>query len=396
MKCYKINFNKKNDEEILHFKKNLYDNNEKDFDIIIDNEIHEEKKNLFSYLFDFINDDGYYIIENLNSYSFNELKNFIEKFYNFEVYSSNNSQNDLKCLIFKRLKLNIYELGQFIDMDEFNSINEDKIKEFYDFFEFDEFIINHKFNKVFSISLFDQNVNTNNPDDKNNKLKTKFLDNIQNLVKKIENKFPDFGIIFWIDEKFKDIDFGKKSNVYIFKNKIYGAIGTFWRFLSLDLDYVDDVYSCDLDLNSVDDFIRFRNTDNCTRILKKGNNDFYTTRIYFKNKNFPFMLAGLTKLCKKDLLDLGKIKTVISKFLYYQKYLAIREKYTIYGNTPKFYGFGNIYYKYGTDERFLSKVIYPYLVKNKKLTTFWRKTNNKEDIIDIEFCKKFDNDVIFI
>ena len=89
------------------------------------------------------------------------------------------------------------------------------------------------------------------------------------------------------------------------------------------------------------------------------------------------------------------MKDNILKYLYETKYNfnEIRNIYNEkYGNMKN--GFGNNIFNYGSDERFLNKIVYPYLIKNGKLTTLYKNHNNYENIEDINYCLKYKNKII--
>ena len=59
-------------------------------------------------------------------------------------------------------------------------------------------------------------------------------------------------------------------------------------------------------------------------------------------------------------------------------------------------GFGNNPINYGSDERFLGKVIYYHLVEKGELVTFYEDRQNYENKEDIDYCQRRHNKVIFI
>lgn len=377
-----------NSDSISDFKKKT----KTKFDIIIDDGLHNHKANynLFINLLDTVNFGGYYIIEDLNKDNYEEFKKKLDKFdlmFDIEFLEIPHDSNkyDNRLIILRKKELSFDELIQPVTLDY---LKNQPCDEFYKFFDFEELKINHKKNKVFSLSLFNQNVNSSNPSEKNPMIKKKFLDGMQNLIKLINKEYPEFGINFFIDPEFKDLNF-ENSNVYIFKNKIYGAIGMLWRYLSMDFDYVDEVYICDLDLRSLSGFNGYKEQNNNCRYLSKGKIDYYVNN---NSKYYTPILGSFVKLLKRDFNF--AMKDLICKFLYYQKYiLKDTEKYSVYGNNPFWIGFGNTYYTYGIDERFLGKIIYPYLVNKSSLTTFYYNFKNIEDNFDIKYCKKKGNKV---
>ena len=380
------------DSNTIHdFKKKI----DVKFDVIIDDGLHthEANKNLLENLFMLVADGGYYIIEDLIVENMAAFRGFLHKYQGiFDIdflQIPHGNKHDNRLVILKKKPVSVHELmGHHLTMEE---LAKQDIDEFTSFFNFEEFLINHNCSKVFSISLFNQNVDSDDSTLKNPQMKEKFLDNFNNLNNMIASQFPEYGIVYWIDSEFEYLDFGN-ANVYTYKGQIFGAIGMLWRYLPLKLNYVEEVMICDLDHTNIDLFSHYSKQDSSCRILASGGSYYVCNRK--DHEVYTFILGSTIKLKKIDIPY--DIETLVCQFLSYQKHKVRNELYSNFSNSPRGVGFGNVWYGYGTDERFLSKVIYPYLVNKGLLTTFFTGRDATETQADIQNCIAKGNKVVYL
>ena len=261
--------------------------------------------------------------------------------------------------------------------------------EFEKYFDYDLYVSNHNKNKVISICLFNKNVNVNETEENDPfYFKEKYLKKLFPLVDKM-NK-TEYGVNIFTEEKFKDLLNMNNVNVYIMKHSL-GALGSLWRFLSID--FHEEVLFCDIDEDELNPYLL--NSKNTSRYLSHGVDDYIVCKKPLSKKYSP-ILAGLWKLKKEDFPF--NMKELICKFFYHQLHNQSKERDLIFNEAYDHfnYGFGNNPINYGTDERFIAKIIYFYLVKNGKLDTYYRCFKNKENLEDIEYCKKYNNKVNYI
>ena len=388
IKTYFIN--QLNLDTIKDFKYNVTknDNNFK-FDIIIDDGLHTDEANinLFKNLNDLLKINGLYIIEDLckevNENVLKFLQNYKEYFEIDEITIPHSNTHDNRMVILKKKK----DLLSFENFKDFCDLP------IYKYLEYETYKKNHNKQKVFSLSLFNNNVNQNENDitsiepKPNKNFEKKYKNSLIKLIK-IINK-TEYGINLFCDKKYRDLINDTNVNVYSFEHS-FAAIGMFWRFLSVDL--VDESIICDIDLNNIDVHKLFFNINSSCRLLSHGKNDYYVDNEKTAKK-YTTILGSTIKLLKKDFN--GLMKDNILKYLYETKY-NFNEIRNIYnekcGNMEN--GFGNNIFNYGSDERFLNKIVYPYLVKKGELTTFYKNHNNYENIEDLHFCLKYKNKII--
>ena len=287
-------------------------------------------------------------------------------------------ENDLSYLCYK--------------YDEVECDNHYDVKKY---FEYTIYKKHHNKQKVFALSLFnknvDQQINEGLPLQDNINFDTKYKNNLFKLIPLI-NK-TGYGINLFCEDRYKDLINDKNVNVYSFKHS-YAAVGAFWRFLSVDFVEESIISDIDIDIHGIYHHKKLIKINSSCRFLNSNTNDFYVDPNKTAKKYSP-ILAGILKLLNKDF-DFS-MKDAIINFLNYQKNTKnlLNEKQSIYNKSIglHLYGFGNSWLNYGSDERFLAKVIYFYLVKKGKLTTLYKNHNNIENIEDINYCLKYKNKI---
>lgn len=356
------------------------------FDIIIDDGLHsyEANYNLFNYLNDMVRVNGYYIIEDCNVECYNKLLVTLDT-SNYEMDSiqiPHHNTHDNRLVILKKKKEKV-SFENELTIDYLKNIKEN---DFTEYFEYDEYKINHNKQKVFSISFFNKKVNQNTPEDQEHKY---WLEKYHNGLLKILPliKKTGYGVNLFCEERYKDLINDPNVNVYTFKHSV-GAIGMYWRFLSVDM--VEESLICDVDLDNISIHKMMIQHDYNCRLLAKGKNDFYHDNEKI-SKKYSSILGSTIKFLKKDF-DFN-FKDIMIKFLNHQQHYIHSERQNIYNKPTHAWtkGFGNDPLKYGSDERFLAKVIYFYLVKKGRLLTLYKHFDNYEDKEDIDFCKSNNN-----
>jgi hypothetical protein len=368
------------------------------FDIIVDDGLHslEANQNLFENLFTHVNDNGYYIIEDLSRETFNAMKKIVvlyEHLFDIEYFDYNlpNNSHDNKLIIMKRKETSINDLICELPLSQLEQYPSD---EFLQYFQFEIVKQVHKSPKVFSFSLFNQNVDTTNPNDKNPRVHERYINNIPFLQKTIKRDFPDYKLVFYISNEFKDLDFGEDANVYACKNEVFGGLGMFWKHTVVDLPYVQEAMVCDLDLPDLNIFHIFKCETNSRFVAKGNNNNLFECQSKRLHRVWTSILGSTIKW-KADTIKFN-MTLMICKFLYYQKYLIHTEKYSPFGRSAKTEGYGNRWFAYGSDEAFLNKIMYYYLVRKGELDTVIDVTNNRYEPIDMDFCRLYKNNIITI
>lgn len=280
------------------------------------------------------------------------------------------------------------DLECFLELDYLNSLNND---EFNDYLDYKEYEINHKKEKnlVFCFFIRDNEYNFK----KSKLLYEKYIIRFKNLLDNVirrDDFFNDYGIILFIQESLiEEYYFGNDINYYTIK-KNTDFLGSLWRFMSVDLDYSKNNLICDIDIYNLDYHKVFERYNYSCRTIGNIGNDKGLADL----PKYSLIEAGLIKFLKSDF-DFN-MKDIIKKFLYHQKYNLKNEKKTLYTNVNGYHGFGNYYNEYGIDERFLSKVIYPYLIKKGcLLTTIQKGYKNIFNKLDIEYFEKYNNKKYF-
>tara|TARA_R110000851_G_scaffold128419_1_gene260876 strand:- start:117 stop:1547 length:1431 start_codon:yes stop_codon:yes gene_type:complete len=380
-------------DTIKDFKHTVTKNNyDFKFDVIIDDGLHTDEANinLFKNLNDLLKINGLYIIEDLNK-EVNEnvlkfLENYREYFIIDQITIPHANEHDNRMVILKKKK-DLLSFENFKDFCDF-PINK--------YLNYETYKKNHNKQKVFSLSLFNNNVDQDEEDIINNisgkpneNFEIKYKKSLIKLIK-IINK-TEYGINLFCDKKYRNLINDKNVNVYSFDHS-FGAIGMYWRFLSVDL--VEESIICDIDLNNIETHKLFFNINSSCRLLSHGKNNYYVDNDKTAKK-YTSILGSTIKLLKKDFN--GLMKDNILKFLYEQKYNfnEIRNIYNANCGHMK-NGFGNNIFNYGSDERFLNKIVFPHLVKNGSLTTFYNDCNNYENFEDLAYCKKYNNNIILL
>ena len=265
--------------------------------------------------------------------------------------------------------------------------------EFDDYFVIENKIMKHYKKNIISCSLFN-NCSSFEIFEK------RYLSQFIKLISWIDKNFIGWGIHLYTTSDllchstlFND----PNINIFIMKqNK--GLIGTFWRFLSID-NNIERMICIDVDELELNRHKLLIGSSQSARLFFiSPNYDYFVDKDKIAKK-YSSILAGNVLLCKNDINF--NMKNIIIKFLIHQKYYIDDERKHIYnkpiGEHEK--GFGNGLFQYGSDERFLSKFLYFYLVKKNKLKTFHNimpKMGAKENIEDIEFCKKHNNILSFV
>tara|TARA_R110000772_G_scaffold97208_1_gene196364 strand:+ start:602 stop:1468 length:867 start_codon:yes stop_codon:yes gene_type:complete len=261
------------------------------------------------------------------------------------------------------------------------------------YFEFECYKKNHDKEKVFSLSLFNKDVDQQEGEAKDNKnFENKYLKSLKKLIPLINKTY--YGINLFCEDRYKNIFNDKNINVYSFRNS-YGALGSLWRFLSVDM--VEESIICDIDLDDINIHKLFFNQNESCRSLDQGKNNFYVDKEKTSKKYSP-IIASHIKLLSSNINF--NMKNMILKFLTYQKNnnLSKIERQNIYNKPIGDYrfGFGNNWLNYGIDERFLGKIIYFYLVKKGKLTTIYKNYGNKENTEDLNYCLLYKNKILLL
>jgi hypothetical protein len=361
------------------------------FDIIIDDGLHsfEANYNLFNYLNDMVRVGGFYIIEDCNVEDYNKLlvKLDVSNYEVDNIQLPHYNKHDNRMIILKKIKDKV-SFENELTIEYLSKIKEN---DFTKFFEYDKYKINHNKQKVFSMSLFNQKVDLDYPEDQNNEYwKNKYFYPLLKLIPLI-NK-TGYGINLFCEERYKDEIDNPNVNIYTFKHSV-GAIGMYWRFLSFDM--VDETIICDIDLDNIEIHKLLIKQEFSCRHLASGKNDFYVDKEKTAKK-YTSILGSQNKFFKKDF-DFN-VKDIMIKFLNHQKYYQNNERRNIYnksvGHMVK--GFGNNPLNYGSDERFLAKVIYFYLVKKSKFLTIYENHNVYENKEDVDYTMRNGNKLMLL
>lgn len=369
------------------------------FDIIIDDGLHTAKANinLFEYLNDMLNVGGYYIIEDLNKDVYTEVLEYVVNFNdNFDIdYITlpHANKHDNRMVVLKKQK-DMLSFENKLSLDYLNTLPSDN--EYNKYFEFNPYNINHKKKKVISMSLFNNDVNQNENETiprENNNFEEKYKKGLFNLLSILTNSSNTYGINLFCDEKYKDLVDNENVNVYTFQHS-FGNVGMFWRHLSLDFD-IEETIIMDIDLDDIRYHQGFMKVDNNCRLLAHGKNDYYVDNNKTAKKYTSIL--GSTMKFKKSSFNFS-MKDTIKRFLYHLKYNVKQERQNIYNHPvgTMLNGFGNNPINYGSDERFLAKVIYFHLVENGELVTFYEDRQNYENKEDVDYCLRKHNKIIFI
>tara|TARA_R110001599_G_scaffold1299_4_gene6454 strand:+ start:3939 stop:5462 length:1524 start_codon:yes stop_codon:yes gene_type:complete len=370
------------------------------FDVIIDDGLHthEANINLFEYLNDILKIGGLYIIEDCNKEVYKNVLDYVKKYDNiFDIdfiTIPHANTHDNRMIILKKQK-DFLICENKLSIDYLESLPSDN--EYNKYFDFEEYKINHNKKKVFSMSLFNNDVNQDEEENIariNNNFEEKYkkgLFKLLSILKPYCTNDTNYGINLFCDEKYKNLIDDPNVNIYSFKHS-FGNVGMFWRHLSLDFD-IEETIIFDIDLDDVPFHKKFiKINDNC-RLLAHGKNDFYVDTPKTAKK-YTSILGSSIKF-KKESFSFN-MKDTIKRFLYHLKNNIKQERQNIYNHSvgTMINGFGNNPINYGSDERFLGKVIYYYLVEKGQLTTFFEDKNNYENKEDIDFCKRNYNNVI--
>lgn len=387
------------------------------FDIIIDDGLHTAKANinLFEYLNDMIKIGGYYIIEDLNKDVYIEVLDYVVKYNDFycidHITIPHANKHDNRMVILKKKK-DLMSFENKLSIDYLETLPSDN--EYNKYFEYNKYKINHNKKKIISMSLFNNDVNQNeneNISKTNDNFENKYKKGLFNLLSLLnplsdscdthninKTEFYDYGINLFCDEKYKDlVDITNTSynniNIYTFKHS-FGNVGMFWRHLTLDFDIEENIIM-DIDLENIPHHKAFMKIDNNCRLLAHGKNNFYVDNNKTAKKYTSIL--GSTMKFKKSSFNFN-MKDTIKRFLYHSKYNIKQERQNIYNHPvgTMVNGFGNNPINYGSDERFLGKVIYYHLVEKGELITFYEDRQNYENKEDIDYCQRKHNKVIFI
>jgi len=357
------------------------------FDIIIDDGLHtaEANYNLFLYLNDLLKVGGYYIIEDCNLHCYNELIATLP-LTNYDVYPiqiPHHNLHDNRMIVLKKID-DCLSFENELTLQYLDKMGTNKFKQYFDY---EPYQIHHNKQKVFSMSLFNQKVDLNEPQDQDPEYwKTKYFDKLIKLIPKINE--TGYGINLFVEERYKDVFKDDANiNVYTFKHSV-GAIGMFWRFLSIDM--CEETIICDIDLDEIEIQKMLIKQNNSCRYVASGKNDFYVDKEKTAKK-YSSMLCSCLKFLKKDFYF--NMKEMIIKFLNHQEDFQFMERQHIYNHKVGHFkqGFGNNPLNYGSDERFMAKFIYFYLVKKGRLMTLYEDHDNYENKEDIAFCLKNNN-----
>lgn len=378
------------DLDVITNFKNEFDTGYK-FDIIIDDGLHtaEANLNLFTYLNDILRVNGYYIIEDCNLEDYNDILASIDT-CNFEIASlqiPHHNKHDNRMIILKKTHDRLLFENE-LTIEYLNSLTDN---DFEKYLTYDEYKINHTKQKVFSMSLFNQKVDLNTPQDQEKEYwENKYLNKLLKLIPIINE--TDYGINLFCEERYKDLIDDKNVNVYTFKHSV-GAVGMFWRFLSIDM--VEETIICDIDIDNINIHkVMMSYPYNC-RYVASGKNTFYVDREQTAKKYSSFLCSQL-KFLKKDF-DFS-VREIMIKFLNHQEYHQDKERKTIYNYPVGHFknGFGNNTLNYGCDERFMAKVIYFYLMKKSRVLTVYEDHNNYENKEDIDFSLRNNNKLMIL
>ena len=263
--------------------------------------------------------------------------------------------------------------------------------DFEKYLTYDKYKINHNKQKVFSLSLFNQKVDLNVPQDQDKEYwETKYYNKLLKLIPLINE--TGYGINLFCEERYKDCIDDPNVNVYTFKHSV-GAVGMFWRFLSIDL--VEETIIADIDIDNINIHKEMMKRNYCCRYVASGKNTFYVDKENTAKKYSSFLCSQL-KFLHKDF-DFN-VKDIMMNFLYHQEYLQHEERKNIYNHPVGHFknGFGNNTLNYGCDERFMAKVLYFYLIKRGKVFTFYEDHNNYENKEDIDYSLRNGNKLFII
>ena len=359
------------------------------FDIIIDDGLHtaQANLNLFNYLNDILKVGGYYIIEDCNLEDYNSLLSTLNT-ENYEIDSlqiPHHNLHDNRMIIMKKIDDKV-SFENELTIEYLKSIQEN---DFEKYLMYNEYKINHNKQKVFSMSLFNQKVDLNTPQDQDKKYwETKYYNKLIKIIPIINE--TGYGINLFVEERYKDLIDDPNINIYTFKHSV-GAVGMFWRFLSINL--VEETIIADIDIDSINIHkVMMKYNSNC-RYVASGKNTFYVDKEKTAKK-YSSLLCSQLKFLKKDF-DFN-VKDIMVKFLNHQEYYQKNERQNIYnksvGHMKK--GFGNNTLNYGCDERFMAKVIYFYLIKKSKMLTIYEDHNNYENKEDIDYSMRNKNKLL--
>jgi hypothetical protein len=368
------------------------------FDIIIDDGLHtaEANINLFEYLNDMVKIGGYYIIEDLNKDVYKQVLDYVIKYNDIfdidYITIPHSNKHDNRMVILKKQK-DMMSFENKLSIDYLETLPNDN--EYNKYFEYNEYKINHNKKKIISMSLFNNDVNQNENENiprENDNFENKYKKGIFKLLSLL-NPLTNYGINLFCDEKYKDLVEDNNVNIYTFKYS-FGNVGMFWRHLSLDFDIEENIIM-DIDLEDIPHHKEFMKIDNNCRLLAHGKNDYYVDNNKTSKKYTSIL--GSTMKFKKSSFNFN-MKNTIKRFLYHLKYNIKQERQNIYNHPvgTMLNGFGNNPINYGSDERFLGKVIYYHLVEKAELVTFYEDRQNYENKEDIDYCQRRHNKVIFI
>ena len=192
-----------------------------------------------------------------------------------------------------------------------------------------------------------------------------------------------------------------KVNMHVMTEDSLAATGMFWRFLSFDFNdewRPDETILCDIDLEWKHHVPLLREHCPCAPVFYPRTADPF--RQTDECSKYTPIGAGYCSFRRSDF-DFS-VSEIVPRFLSYQHHMQHMEPRNIW-NGPcgsHVMGFGNQWNMYGTDERFLAKVVYYRLKRRGNVSMIVQReafdSPHAPEIADMEFTRKHGGNIICI
>lgn len=263
---------------------------------------------------------------------------------------------------------------------------------------------------VIPVSLFNRNLHDYTGLTKSDYVcwRTKYYGPLLLNISNLSNLGRDVCVDIFVDPELSDMAVSEikdeRVNLHVMSEPSLGATGMFWRFMLADLlgkRKCQNVVQMDIDLDWSTFFGMLSRYLPVAPTLNRRGEDSLTVCKKTKSKKYTSICGGLFSYRLSDV-DFN-VSEIISRYWYYcNVLLATVEPKTDYnrshvgGNN----GFGNTWNLYGSDERFLCKVLY-YTLKRKGALNFLMKEKDRLNLLpaelaDINFTQKHGSKIIYV